>query len=171
MKAMKLSFITITTLVGIYSASSSAEPNLCTSTEVEIASCELNEKKSRNLSFCADIDNKTISYRFGSRTKKELNIVFSSQAPLSRWVDTATYTVYFGFRRGEYSYVLGIPQETFGAKAFLIVTKNNKTLTDTECTDNSFGEKNWDSDSIQDVDDASVRNNDFLFPPHSDKKA
>lgn len=93
------------------------------------------------LSFCASSDKKKVSYRFGFNSEVELDTVFSIQVPLSRWVDVVTYTVYFGFRGGRYSYVFGVPQETLEAKAFLDVAKDDKDVMTAECTDNYFGEK------------------------------
>lgn len=142
-----------------------AEENLCTLDEVLIASCHLSEKKKRIISFCASADKNLVSYRFGLGSAVELDAVFSNEVPLSRWMDIATYTVYFGFRRGGYSYVFGVPQETLGAKAFLDVERGNKNVMSVDCTDNSFGEKNLNSKAIQDVEDESVRGNGFLFPP------
>lgn len=154
---------------GMHVTSCGAETSLCTSDEVMIASCHLKEKKNRTLSFCASSDKKKVSYRFGSNSKVELDTVFSIEGPLSRWVDVVTYTVYFGFRHGRYSYVFGVPQETLGAKAFLDVARDNKNVMSAECTDNSFGEKSLSSEAILEVEDGSIRNNKFLFPPSSNR--
>lgn len=170
MKVLKWKAIVFFVFFGMHMISYGAEISLCTSDEVMIASCNLNEKKNRVLSFCASPDKKIVNYRFGFSSKIELDAVFSSEAPLSRWVDVATYTVYLGFRRGKYSYVFGVPQETLGAKAFLDVARDNKDVISAECTDNSFGEKNLSSKAIQDVEDESVRNNGFLFPPNDNSK-
>ena len=122
-------------------------------------------RKNRVLSFCASADKKIVNYRFGLSSKVELDAVFSSEAPLSRWVDTATYTVYLGFRRAKYSYVFGVPQETLGARAFLDVAKDNKDLMSAECTDNSFWEKDLGTEAIKEVENEFVRSNSFIFPP------
>lgn len=45
---------------------------------------------------------------------------------LKRWLDLGTYTTYFGFNKGGYSYVLGVPEEKPGAVAFLDVKKMEK---------------------------------------------
>ena len=170
MKRIEFRVVVFLVLLCIHTVSRGAETNLCTSDEVMIASCHLNEKKSRILSFCASANKKIVNYRFGSSSRVELNVTFSSEAPLSRWVDAATYTVYLGFRRGKYSYVFGVPQETLGAKAFLDVAKDNKDLMSAECTDNSFGEKDLGSEAIHEVADEFVRSNDFLFPPNDNAK-
>ena len=41
---------------------------------------------------------------------------------------------------------------------------NGKTISAKECSSNSFGEKNIKIDSIEDVLDSSIRDNDFKFP-------
>ncbi|MCK1792054.1 hypothetical protein [Pseudomonas violetae] len=166
MKSFELKVVVFLIFSGIHTISHGAETTLCTTDEVMIASCHLNEKKNRILSFCSSADKKVVSYRFGLISKVELDAVFSSEAPLSRWVDTATYTVYLGFRRAKYSYVFGVPQETLGAKAFLDVAKDNKDLMSAECTDNSFGEKDLGSEAIHEVEDEFVRSNGFIFPPN-----
>ncbi|WP_223515943.1 hypothetical protein [Pseudomonas sp. GL-R-26] len=142
------------------------EVDLCKADEMVIASCRLSEAKGRVVSFCASANKKTISYRVGSNSDLEMNIQFSNKKPVSRWLDVGTYTTYFGFRRAAYSYVLGVPQESLGARAFLEVAKNDKILTSVDCVDNSYGEKNIDSEAIINVQDDLVRSNGFLFPPY-----
>lgn len=90
---------------------------------------------------------------------------FRAIRPLFRWVDKATYTTYFGFRTGEYGYVVGVPQQTFGAKAFLEVLKLNKTIMSKTCTANSFGSERLKSVAIKELEDGSVRAQHFSFPP------
>jgi hypothetical protein len=147
-----------------YEVSYSAESTLCSLDEVVIASCHISAKN-KIVSFCSSSDREKISYRFGVVSKIELEAVFSNNIPLSRWVDVATYTVYLGFKRREYNYVFGVPQETLGAKAFLDVTKGSESIMSAVCTDNSFGEKNLINTAIRDMEDESVRSNGFLFPP------
>jgi hypothetical protein len=141
------------------------DETLCDSDEIMVASCVLNEKKRRVLSFCSSADKKTIVYRFGVEQKIDLINDFSVRSPVSRWIDKWTYTTYLGFRVNEYSYVLGVPQEKYGARAFLEVAKNDVALMDRSCLENSFGEKDLDSEAIMDVEDRIVRDNKFLFPP------
>ncbi|WP_139208485.1 MULTISPECIES: hypothetical protein [unclassified Pseudomonas] len=141
------------------------EANLCTPNEIMIASCRLDEKKQRTVSFCSSADQKRVTYRIGTVSTMEMDVTFPEDSRLYRWVDRATYTVYFGFRVMKYAYIFGVPQETFGAKAFLDVTKQDKDLMSRTCTSNSFGEKMLDSAAIQEVSDDLVRGNGFLFPP------
>lgn len=171
MKKLELRDLAFFTFLGVHIDASGTETSLCTSDEVIVASCHLNEKKSRIISFCASTDKKIINYRFGLQSKIELDVSFSGDAQLSRWVDIATYTVNFGFRHGEgYSYIFGIPQEALGAKAFLEVARNDEELVGIECINSSFGEKNLTSEAVREVEDERVRNNNFLFPPDDNHK-
>jgi hypothetical protein len=138
---------------------------LCMEREVEVAGCVFDEVKSKQFSFCASADGERVNYRFGHSPDFEMEHIFSAKKPLLRWVDKATYTTYFGFRIGEYGYSFGVPQQTFGAKAFMEVTQKNVTVMERECTQNSFGEENLSNESIMDVDDEKIRNNGFVFPP------
>lgn len=132
-----------------------------------VASCKLDENKNRTLSFCASADRETMLYRFGTRPTIELMKSFSSENPVFRWIDTATHTIYFGFRSSGYAYVFGVPQETLGAKAFLDVTNLNRPVMTHTCTGNSFGRKSIVSEAIKDIDDNLVRGSGFIFPPDS----
>jgi len=143
----------------------SAEMTLCAHNEIMVASCNLDENKNRTLSFCSDATQKIMFYRFGTASDIELEVVFSDKNPVSRWVDIATYTTFLGFRIDKYTYTLGVPEERFGAKAFLEITKNNETIMTRNCLENSFGEKKLTNTSIFEVDDSKVRNNKFIFPP------
>ncbi|WP_185157462.1 hypothetical protein [Klebsiella pneumoniae] len=41
----------------------------------------------------------------------ELEVNFDVKNKLKRWLDLSTYTTYFGFNKGAYSYILGVPEE------------------------------------------------------------
>jgi hypothetical protein len=141
------------------------EINLCKSDEIEIAACQIDETKERLISFCLDKKRDVINYRFGKKNSIELTTKFTNENKLQRWTDMGTYTVYLGFKRGEYSYSLGIPQETINAKAFLSIKRNRERLGhDKLCVGNSFGDKNISSNSIIDIDDEVVRSGGFDFP-------
>lgn len=142
------------------------EKVLCEPNEVMIASCHLSERKNRIVSLCASADGAMVFYRIGKEQNMELVNGFSKRRVLSRWVDKATYTTYFGFRLPPYAYVLGVPQQTYGAKAFLDVYRDDKGIMLRVCTDNSFGETTFRSEAIREVPDDVVRGNGFLFPPH-----
>lgn len=142
------------------------EKNLCTTAEINIASCETT--KGKYVSFCAN-QGGNIHYRFGGLSKSELIVKFSEKRKMFRWIDIETYTTFFGFNRGGYSYVFGVPQETFGATAFLIVKKSDEVLSYNDtyiCVSNSFGDKYLKNKAIQDVQDSLIRTKGgLMFPP------
>ncbi|MBT8765825.1 hypothetical protein [Metapseudomonas boanensis] len=141
------------------------DADLCDANEIMIASCFFDEPQRRILSICADKGGEEIFYRFGRKDKVELSTAFSRNKKISRWIDLGTYTTYFGFRVGKYSYIFGIPEEAYGAKAFLKVKKNQDEIMSRECTENTFGEKLMAAPSINDVDDEIIRDSGFIFPP------
>ncbi len=136
----------------------------CANNEILIASCTLSGKVTRVAKFCADPQSDTIKYTFKKGGASELTVDFNSHNKLKRWVDLGTYTTYLGFSRGEYSYVLSVPEERLGAVAQLDVKKNNKIISSKQCDSNSFGEEGVKINSIEDVQDSSVRGNGFKFP-------
>lgn len=73
--------------------------------------------------FCAN--NNVVRYLFRdiNNGNAELEVKFNAQNKLKRWLDLGTYTTYFGFNNGAYSYVLGVPEEKPGVVAFLDVKK------------------------------------------------
>jgi hypothetical protein len=146
------------------------ERNLCRAVEVNVASCETTNGK--YASICAAREG-LVYYRFGGYSKVELDVEFSAGRQIFRWVDLNTYITFFGFNRGGYSYVFGVPQETLGATAFLVVKKAGERFSYDEnftCKSNSFGEKDINSEAIKDVEDERVRGNGFLFPPGDSSK-
>jgi hypothetical protein len=157
------SFSIVLVVVCLISSATADEANLCFKEETYIGGCHLAEKKSRLLSFCAQ--GRNVIYRFGSEKKLEMEYFFSKDRPLTRWVDKATYTTYFGFRSGRYGYSFGVPQQTFGARAFLEVTQGNQTVMSRRCTQNSFGKEDLESEAIREADDAKIRISGFVFPP------
>lgn len=146
------------------------ERGLCSAAEINVASCETT--KGKFASICA-AQGGLVYYKFGSYSRVELDVEFSAKKTIFRWVDLNTYITFFGFNRGGYSYVFGVPQETLGATAFLIVRKAGERFSYDEtftCISNSFGEKNLRSKAIHDVEDESVRRGGFLFPPSESLK-
>lgn len=135
----------------------------CNVEEKLVASCDLPGEIKRTAAFCADKNNK-IKYYFKESHAIKFKIEFNSERKLKRWLDLGTYTTYFGFNNASYTYVLGVPEEKPGALAFLEIKKNGKTISSKECSSNSFGEKNIESDSIEDVPDSVVRGDFFKFP-------
>lgn len=141
-----------------------ANANECANNETLIASCLLSGKVSRIATFCAKPKDETIKYTFKKGVKKELVVGFDSKNKLKRWVDLGTYTTYLGFSRGEYSYILSIPEEKPGVVAQLDVKKNNKLISSKQCDSNSFGDEGIKMNSIEDVSDDLVRDDGFKFP-------
>lgn len=143
------------------------EADLCAAAETKIASCETT--KGKIVSVCSGDNRVEAYYRFGTPLDVELEVKFHQGRSLYRWVDLNTYITFFGFRRGGYLYVLGVPQETFGARAFINVRKAGSDFSygDTfTCRSNSFGEKMLASKAITDVVDEAVRTKEGLvFPP------
>ncbi|EPF6109374.1 hypothetical protein R2970_001854 [Enterobacter cloacae] len=137
----------------------------CGVDETLVASCELSGAEKKLAMFCAN-NNNAVRYIFRNinNGNVELEFKFNAKNKLKRWLDLGTYTTYFGFNKGTYSYVLGVPEEKPGVVAFLDVKKNGKTISSKECSSNSFGEKNIRNNSIEDVLDSSVRDNAFKFP-------
>jgi hypothetical protein len=141
-----------------------AHSSECNTNETLIASCSLSGKVQRVAAFCANKKDNTLYYTFKNKSVAELVVHFNSGNKLKRWVDLGTYTTYFGFNQGAYSYVLGVPEERPGVSAFLDVKKNGSTVSSKKCDSNSFGEKDIKNNSIEDVLDSSVRDNGFKFP-------
>ncbi|WP_312226628.1 hypothetical protein [Pseudescherichia sp.] len=150
--------------LAMISASFYSYANECKHGETLIASCEISGKESHIATFCANEKNDTIRYDFIKGTTSELTISFDIKNKLKRWVDLGTYTTYLGFSRGNYSYILKVPEEKPGAVALLDVKKNDSVISSKRCDSNSFGEENIKMNSIEDVSDSSVRNNGFSFP-------
>lgn len=153
-----------TILIVLLMSAFNAYSDECNVGEVLVASCVLPGKTQRVAVFCANKKNNTVYYFFRKGAVKNLTVNFNVSSKLKRWLDQGTYTTYFGFKRGGYSYVLGVPEESPGALAFLDVKKDGVTITSKECNENSFGEKDIKSNAIEDVPDSSVRDNGFKFP-------
>ena len=148
----------------IFLFSISARAMECKTNEILIASCNLSGKTSSYAAICAHKDSHEIYYVFQKKSTPELVVNFSKNKKLSRWVDLGTYTTYFGFKQGSYSYIIGIPEERPGAVAFMDIKKDGVKISSIDCNSNSFGDKNIKSISIKDISDDFVRSNRFEFP-------
>lgn len=144
-------------------ASIEADARVCNAGETLVASCHLPGKIKRTAAFCAN-DNHEIRYFFKKADNIELEVRFDAKNKLKRWLDSGTYSTYFGFNRGAYSYVLIVPEERCGVVAILDIKKNGEIISSKDCSSNSFGEKDIKSNSIEDVPDSLVRDNHFKFP-------
>ena len=124
--------------------------------DVLIAECQIDGKVLKEAYICSAKDGKTGYYFFKRNKKIEMKIKFDKNKKLLRWLDKWTYTTYFGFLNGGYAYVIGVPEENFDAKAFLIVKENNNYLMNKECNYNSFGDKEKKGEFIEDLNDADA---------------
>ncbi|MGK2890066.1 hypothetical protein [Klebsiella michiganensis] len=136
----------------------------CNQDETLIASCDLKGKTRRVAAICLNKKTEHLYYSFNNNGRVELSVDFTQGRKLKRWVDRWTYTTYFGFIRGGYSYVLGVPEERPDAVAFLDLKKNGNSLSLIDCRTNSFGEKDVKNKNIDDIPDDEVRDNGFNFP-------
>lgn len=137
----------------------------CPSGQKLIAECTLPGKIERRALICYTLEKPiSLTYYFKKNGHVDLEVNFSDKNKLKRWVDDATYTRYFGFHRGSYSYTIGVPQETPGALAFLDIKKAGALLSTTDCLSNSFGEKDIAHPYIENIPDIKVRENNFKFP-------
>src|SRR5471030_2293517 len=129
----------------------------CNVDETLVASCNLSGKVQRSAVFCAKKNNNTIKYTFKRGDKPELEVDFNPQNKLKRWVDLGTYSTYLGFNKGQYSYVLIVPEERPNVVALLEVSRNGEIISTKGCDSNSFGKKDIKSNSIEDMLDATIR--------------
>ncbi len=123
----------------------------CQSDETLVAECHIKDKAKSAAYICADKNGKNGRYIFTRNNKSELSVVFNESNQLQRWLDKGTYTTYLGFNRGEYIYVLGIPSQNFGVKAFLDVKKDKKYIAHKQCDENSFTEKEKKGSFVRDL--------------------
>ena len=137
----------------------------CPSGQKLIAECSLPGKVERKALICYTRDKPILlTYYFKKNGRVELEVKFTEKNKLKRWTDEGTYTRYFGFFRGSYSYTIGVPEERPGALAFLDIKDGDTLLSTTDCLSNSFGEKDAEHPYIENVPDVKVRENHFKFP-------
>lgn len=142
------------------------EPSLCTSDEVHVVSCEIESHKKNIISICANSNDggKTYDnarYLFGKKNNIQLEYRVrknDSKNKIYRGVDNGTYTTYFGFQNNAYFYVIGVPEERFGAKTFLNIYKNDSIVSSLQCKTNSFGMKDLQTNLFTMVDGKELSN-------------
>lgn len=147
------------------------EPSLCSSYEVNIASCEIDNKSKNILSICAESSNygkyfDSIHYRYGKKTNISLKYTASSKNNniFYRGVDKGTYTTFIGFNNIEHFYIIGIPSERNNARAFLTIYRDKKLISNLQCKANSFGMKNLQSQLIIETDGEKLSEGKILLP-------
>ncbi|ECE6509939.1 hypothetical protein DQD06_22665 [Salmonella enterica subsp. houtenae] len=129
----------------------------------EIISCSLPGKLSRKVSLSINNETKVINYTFKKEGKVELAVLFNEGNRLRRLTDSKLGVTYYGFKRGEYSYVIDIINGTEGEeyKISFNVKKNNKVIQSQDCLPNSFRSDNITSEYITDI---PYVDDDFTFP-------
>lgn len=134
------------------------------SNKTEIISCSLPGKISREILFSINNDSQEISYEFKKNGETELNVLFNEKDKLKRLVDSKIGVTYYGFKRGQYSYVVdvinGAEKEEYTMS--FDVKKNNKVIQSDDCLPSSFRSDNIKNKFITDI--PYVDNDEFIFP-------
>ncbi|MGO3889203.1 MAG: hypothetical protein ACTJHI_11075 [Psychrobacter sp.] len=138
-----------------YAEEKSSE-SLCIADEIPVVSCEIDEPQSRVVSICGSADSQSAIYRFGKEDKVELSKHFTSREPLKRTLVYSAYTTYFHFKNDGYRYIIGVPEEAYGVKAFIDIVSPNGSTNTKECTTNSFAEKKLVSPAIIDLEESKA---------------
>jgi hypothetical protein len=146
------------------------EPSLCSSYEVNIASCEVDNKSKKAFSICAESSDygksfDSIHYRYGTTTKVSLEYTANTvnKNLFYRGIDMGTYTTFIGFKNIEHFYTIGIPPERHNARAFLTIYRDKKVISNLQCQTNSFGMKNLQSQLFIDVDGEQLSEGKILL--------
>lgn len=130
----------------------------------EILSCSLPGKGSRQAVFTLNNDSQEINYEFIRSGKVELKVLFNEHNNLLRFYDHNMGVLYYGFKRGQYSYVLmvinGVEKEEYSMS--FDVKKDNKVIQSSDCLPSSFRSNDVNSKFIRDV--SSNGNEEFDFP-------
>lgn len=130
--------------------------SLCIAGEIPVVSCKINEPQTRIVSICGSTDSQNAVYRFGKKNKVELSKHFTSREPLKRTLVYSAYTTYFHFKNDGYRYIIGVPEEAYGVKAFIDIVSPNGSTNTKECTTNSFAEKKLVSPAIIDLEESKA---------------
>lgn len=150
-----------------------SEPSLCKSFEVSVVSCEVEGRQKKIISICASSDDhgktfNNVRYLFGQKNNIQLEYSVTqsdTKNKMYRGVDNGTYTTFFGFKNGAYFYVIGIPEERYGAKTFLNIYKYDKNISSLQCKTNSFGMKNLQTNLFTEVDGMELSDGKVVFLP------
>lgn len=141
------------------SGSMAAEQNV-----TKIITCSLPGEGDKEVSFSIDNITKEINYDFKREGETELNIVFNEGNKLRRFTDSNMGVIYYGFKRGKYSYVINVingTEENEYTMSFDI-KKNERIIQSSDCLPNSFRSDSIISDYIVDVPYVNEKN--FIFP-------
>ncbi|HHL7196446.1 hypothetical protein [Klebsiella pneumoniae] len=118
----------------------------------------------KEASFFIDNITKGINYGFKRNGKTELKVVFNEGNKLRRTKDSKMGVTYYGFKRGEYSYVIDVIEgsEKMNTQCRLISKKNGKIIQSSDCLPNSFRSDSIINDYIVDI--PYVNEERFNFP-------
>lgn len=130
---------------------------LCDKGEHVILACPVDGVQGKKIAICGGRSEGRayIEYRFGTSRYIEMKyrITSDNHHVLYRGLYDGTYSVFFGFFNGEFSYIVEVPQEVAGARMNVVVRKNGKRLATVLCKKNDWVEdKNVSSPLITDVD-------------------
>ena len=132
--------------------------------KTQFISCSLPGNNSRQAIFTLDNSSQKISYEFIRSGKVELKVLFNEQNNLLRLYDHNMGVLYYGFKKGQYSYVLmiinGVEKEEYSMS--FDVKKNNKVIQSSDCLPSSFRSNDIKSRFIREV--PSNGNEEFDFP-------
>lgn len=129
-----------------------------------ILSCLLPGVTSRDISLSINSETKEIKYIIKRMGVIESISVFNEGNKLMRFTDSQMGITYYGFRLGEYGYIIDIinGSEKNEYTISFDIKKNNKLIQSSDCLPNSFRSDNIRSDYIDNV--PNMNDKDFVFP-------
>lgn len=149
--------------IGVYLLLFSVNSMASELSATEIISCSLPGKISREVLFSINNETQEVNYEFKKNGETELNVLFNERNKLKRLVDSKMGVTYYGFKRGQYSYVIdvinGAEKEEYTIS--FDVKKNNKIIQSSDCLPSSFRIDNIKSEFITDV---PYVDDEFIFP-------
>lgn len=130
----------------------------------DIISCSLPGKLSRDIEFSMNNKTKEINYKFRRGGKTELNVIFNEGNKLKRLTDSKLGVTYYGFKQGQYSYVINVMNGAEKEEYTMTfdVKKNNKIIQSDYCIPPSFRFNNIKSEFIIDI--PYVDFDELIFP-------
>lgn len=147
------------------------DKSLCSPYEINIASCEIDNKSNNILSICAESSDygksfDSIHYRYGKKTNISLEYTANTKNNnlFYRGIDKGTYTTFIGFNNIDHFYIVGIPSERNNARAFLTIYRDKKLISSLQCKANSFGMKNLQSQIFIETDGEKLSEGKILLP-------
>lgn len=149
--------------IGVYLLLFSVNSMASELSATEIISCSLPGKISREVLFSINNETQEVNYEFKKNGETELKVLFNERNKLKRLVDSKMGVTYYGFKRGQYSYVIdvinGAEKEEYTIS--FDVKKNNKIIQSSDCLPSSFRIDNIKSEFITDV---PYVDDEFIFP-------